>query len=102
MSCDRCDGPGGVLTYLNQACMPLGGKVQGIDWCISQIVASLNAGGVETVASCCGHGEQVGSIVLADGRELLIWNPKKNDRRCMGSSVNIANAVKKALLETSE
>ena len=42
------------------------------DPCIASLVATLNYGGIETVASCCGHGEQPGSIALADGRELLI------------------------------
>jgi len=45
---------------------------RGIDPCIAQIVQALNAGGVATVASCCGHGRGAGSIVLADGRELVI------------------------------
>lgn len=52
--------------------MPLNGRVYDIDRCVSHIVAALNAGGVGTVASCCGHGKQHGNIVLADGRELLI------------------------------
>ena len=72
LGCDRCDGPGGKTTYANQACLPINGKVQCIDWCIHHIVAALNAGGVETVASCCGHGEQEGRIDLADGRILRI------------------------------
>lgn len=42
------------------------------DPCIADVVAALNAGGARTVASCCGHGSQDGSIVLADGRELVI------------------------------
>ena len=70
--CARCDGPGGVVTYANQACLPIRGRVICVDWCIHQIVAALNAGGVETVASCCGHGKQDGLITLADGRELII------------------------------
>lgn len=52
--------------------MPLNGKVVCIDHCIHQIVAALNAGGVETVACCCGHGELDGRIDLADGRVLVI------------------------------
>ena len=72
MSCDRCDECGGKKTYANQACLPLNGKVRCIDWCIHQIVAALNAGGVETVASCCGHGEKDGRIDLADGRNLVV------------------------------
>ena len=52
--------------------MPLNGKVQCIDYCIHQIVAALNAGGVETVDSCCGHGKMKGAIGLKDGRILII------------------------------
>jgi hypothetical protein len=72
MNCDRCDSPGGVKTYANQATLPIGGRVRCIDWCIHHIVAALNAGGVETVASCCGHGKADGRIDLADGRVLTI------------------------------
>ena len=70
--CDRCDECGGTKTYANQASLPINGKVVCIDWCIHQIVAALNAGGVETVACCCGHGKKPGRIDLADGRILTI------------------------------
>ncbi len=70
--CEFCESPGGPKTFANQVCMPLNGKVQCIDRCIHQIVAALNAGGVRTVASCCGHEVRDGSIALEDGRELLI------------------------------
>lgn len=72
MACQHCDYPGGPKTYANQACLPLDGKVRSIDWCIHRIVAALNAGGVWTFASCCGHGKVPGRIDLADGRLLLI------------------------------
>ena len=52
--------------------MPINGRVVCVDRCISHIVASLNAGGVETVACCCGHGEKDGRIDLADGRVLVV------------------------------
>ena len=52
--------------------MPIGGTVHCIDHCIHKIVAALNAGGVRTEASCCGHGKMKGNIVLADGRTLII------------------------------
>lgn len=70
--CNRCDGPGSVFTYANQALLPINGKVRCIDWCIHHIVAALNAGGVETLACCCGHGKQNGRIDLKDGRVLII------------------------------
>lgn len=44
-----------------------------IDACIADIVGALNRGGMKTKASCCGHGKLAfGTILLADGRELLI------------------------------
>jgi hypothetical protein len=52
--------------------MPLNGKLRCIDWCIHQIVAALNAGGVRTTACCCGHGKNDGRIDLEDGRILII------------------------------
>ena len=63
--CKHCDSPGGEITLRNQIAMPLNGRVQCIDLCIHHIVAALNAGGVRTVASCCGHGKIPGRIDLA-------------------------------------
>ena len=70
--CKRCDSPGGERTLRNQVCMPLNGRVECIDFCIHQIVAALNAGGVRTVGSCCGHGTMKGNIILESGRVLII------------------------------
>lgn len=42
------------------------------DPCLAPLVKALNDGGLPTVASCCGHGKRDGSVVLADGRELVI------------------------------
>jgi hypothetical protein len=72
--CDRCDGFGSKKTYENQVGMPINGRVRDIDWCIHGLVAALNAGGVETVACCCGHGKIDGRIDLTDGRILTIKN----------------------------
>lgn len=46
--------------------------VKDIDSCIALIVRALNDAGVVTVASCCGHGKGDGTILLADGRELIV------------------------------
>ena len=70
--CQQCDSPGGEKTFKNQICMPINGRVECIDFCIHQIVAALNAGGVRTVASCCGHGKMPGRIDLEDGRTIVI------------------------------
>lgn len=80
MKCEKCDGQAGSLeTYKNQVCMPFNGKVICVDHCIHQIVAALNAGGVPTVACCCGHGTQDGRIDLEDGRVLIIRNDLLNN-----------------------
>ena len=62
--CQYCDSPGGERTLRNQVCMPINGRVQCIDYCIHHIVAALNAAGIGTVASCCGHGTMHGRIDL--------------------------------------
>lgn len=46
--------------------------IKGIDGCIAPLVEALNAVGLTTVASCCGHGHRPGNIALADGREIII------------------------------
>lgn len=66
--------PGSMETFAEQVCMPIGGRVQCIDRCIHHIVASLNAGNVRTIASCCGHQTTPGSILLEDGRWLGIFS----------------------------
>lgn len=43
-----------------------------IDACIAPLVKVLNENGMRTVTSCCGHGVEDGSIILLDGRELII------------------------------
>ena len=70
--CKYCDGPGGEKTYANQHCMPINGRVEGIDHCIAQIVAALNAANIRTVASCCGHRRMKGCIALEDGRAIIV------------------------------
>lgn len=80
MSCDKCDGFGSAKTYENQASIPMNGRVVCIDWCIHRIVAALNAGGIDTTYSCCGHGIIDGRIDLADGRILTIYLPRGQHR----------------------
>ena len=48
-------------------------KPVGIDRCIASLIKALNDGGIETVASCCGHKKITGNIALADGRILEIF-----------------------------
>jgi hypothetical protein len=67
-----------IGTYEHTVPMPINGRVQGIDYCIADIVAALNAGGIETEASCCGHGKGDGIISFKDGRELKVFLPVFN------------------------
>ena len=91
IECAHCDGEcGSEGTYAGQACLPINGKVRCVDWCIHHIVAALNAGGVETVASCCGHGKQDGRIDLKDGRVLWIQDPKPT-RNPSGSALSLGS-----------
>jgi hypothetical protein len=53
----------------------------GVDPCISYLVHVLNQSGFATRASCCGHGQRPGSIILADGRELMIVPDYETGRR---------------------
>jgi len=41
-------------------------------------VLTANAGGVETIASCCGHKRAPGIISLADGRVLGIFESQRD------------------------
>jgi tRNA(Phe) wybutosine-synthesizing methylase Tyw3 len=43
-----------------------------VDRCIAPLVKAINAAGISTVASCCGHGRRPGRISLRDGRDLFI------------------------------
>jgi hypothetical protein len=54
--------------------MAISGRRQDIDYCIADVVAALNAANIRTVASCCGHGQQDGNVMLVDGRVLTIAN----------------------------
>ena len=81
MSFKKCAPDCEVGVFRHHVTMPLGGRVQCIDQCIAHIVAALNAGGVETIASCCGHGRMPGRIDLTDGRVLIIQHPVEKEAR---------------------
>jgi len=59
-------------TYKCTIPMPIKGRVQYIDYCISDIVAALNAAHITTVASCCGHGIMPATILLEEDDKWLI------------------------------
>lgn len=53
----------------NDGCVKIN---SGIDACIKPLVDALNEAGFKTVASCCGHRNRMGSIVMDNKVELLI------------------------------
>ena len=59
----------------------LGDKLIDVDSCIAPLVKALNGAGLETVASCCGHGKQPGTIALTDGREIRIMPDYESARQ---------------------
>lgn len=52
-----------------------------VDRCIAPMVQALNDAGLETRASCCGHGKMPGNVMLADGRELVIMPDYDSTRK---------------------
>lgn len=61
--------------------LTINGRVVEVDIEIAPIVAALNAAGVETVASCSGHGVRPANIALRDGREIIIARNFAEGRR---------------------
>lgn len=66
-----------VGTYECVVPMAIRGRRRDIDLCIADVVAALNAANIVTVASCCGHGDRQGNIMLEDGRTLIITGIKE-------------------------
>jgi len=51
----------------------INGRKAKIDRCIAPIIDALNAAGIVTAESCCGHGEEEGHILAyQDGEHRLI------------------------------
>lgn len=63
------------------AILELGGRPTEVDAEIAPLVQALNDAGLETVASCSGHGKRPGNIALRDGRELIIARSFEEARR---------------------
>ena len=80
---DKCHKPG---TYDCCIPMPIRGRVRDIDFCVADLVAALNAANIVTEASCCGHNRMAGTIILEDGRWLLVARDRDHFQR-------IANAL---------
>lgn len=59
----------------NTKTLMIAGRLRDIDLCIYPFVKMMNDNGYETIACCCGHGKQPGSIIYNDNgteREIRI------------------------------
>jgi len=63
--------------------------IRSVDACIADLVRALNEQGMETVASCCGHGRMPGVISLADGREIIIARNYGEARQMFNSHTEV-------------
>jgi hypothetical protein len=57
-----------------------------IDACIAPLVSALQAGGIDMLGSCCGHGKRPGEILLRDGRVLLVAADREEAERMVLSA----------------
>lgn len=44
-----------------------------VDRCIASIIKALNTSGIVTTGCCCGHGAQMGYIILSSGQCLGVF-----------------------------
>lgn len=59
----------------------IGGRRVEVDVEIAPLVRALNGAGFETAASCSGHGHRPGSIILRDGRWLIIAKDREEAQK---------------------
>jgi len=86
----------------NTTVLEYGDKKYDVDSCIVPLVKALNDAGIETLASCCGHGRQYGNIALADGRELLIVPNYARGRKHNGATKEEPPPMRKQLAFTGK
>ncbi len=75
------------------------GNIKSCDECIQPIVQLFNDYGMQTMASCCGHGKQNTSIVLKDGREIIILQ-NYNDARMVDRLFPPLNPMRNQWIKT--
>lgn len=56
------------------------------DPCIEPLVRALNAAGLRTIASCCGHGTHPTSVVLDDDRFVVVVDRATYEQMEAGAS----------------
>jgi hypothetical protein len=65
----------------NEHCVPLSvhNKVVYVDYCVARLVAALEAGGMNPIASCCGHGIQPPTVLLDDDTWVMVLTRKQGE-----------------------
>lgn len=53
--------------------------IKAVDRCIADLVQALNSAGILTESCCCGHGKVDGTILLQDGRTLVIQAAERGE-----------------------
>jgi hypothetical protein len=69
--CPHCDQPQVLIRLAHPTSRGL--TEAAVDACLAPFLQALNDGGLQTIASCCAHGQSPATVILADGRELLLF-----------------------------
>ena len=64
-----------------------------VDSCLAPIVQALQQGGIDMDGSCCGHGKLEGSIILADGRWLVVLEPELAEEYRVNANVDRGQTI---------
>ena len=72
-----------------------------VDECIAPIVQALSNANIPTIACCCGHGKHHGSIILGDGREMLVM-PDYASARAVDRLVEVVRLDMPAITELND
>jgi hypothetical protein len=55
----------------NKGKLELNGKIIRVDECLTDVIASLNSNGMQTLGSCCGHGKYSTTIIIKGDDEKI-------------------------------
>jgi hypothetical protein len=58
------------------------------DPCLEPLIRALNAAGLATIASCCGHGRLPATVALADGRYVTVTDYDPTPVLAPGRTIN--------------
>lgn len=55
-----------------------------VDACIQPLVQAINDAGIQTINSCCGHGQIPTTVALNDGRYVIVAKDFAEFKQIMG------------------